>query len=390
MRILMLLSNPFRPDPRVLKEGLTLTSSGHHVSIIAWDRDGGYGREEDVSGIEVRRLDIMGRYDDFFFMLVTLPLFYLFAFRALMKMRFDVIHCHDFDTLPLGILTARLRGTKVIYDSHESYCDMISGSVPGVLVSLLSRVERCLVRSADAVVCVTQAIEKVFRSFGARRTEVISNCADLASMPSEEKVSTLRASIRKGDETVLLYIGVFERIRGLVGMVQAFRKYAGEEFRFLVGGFGPLEKEVKEACQGVGSVTFIGPVPHDMVLLYTLSSDVLIITADPKNANAQLSVNNKVFEAMAAGKPIIVSKRTANAEIIEEEGCGVAIEYGRAEEIFEVLRRLRYDRAYYEMLSANGLRAARSKYNWEAMGARLISLYEGITSSEHQSRVSKG
>ena len=39
-RVLMLLSNPFAPDPRVYKEARTLTRNGYTVTIIAWDRQG--------------------------------------------------------------------------------------------------------------------------------------------------------------------------------------------------------------------------------------------------------------------------------------------------------------------------------------------------------------
>jgi hypothetical protein len=41
-RIVMLLSNAFLPDPRVLKEARSLTNAGYDVTVIAWDREGTY------------------------------------------------------------------------------------------------------------------------------------------------------------------------------------------------------------------------------------------------------------------------------------------------------------------------------------------------------------
>ncbi len=38
MKISMLLSNGFRPDPRVLKEVTGLSSSGYAITVICWDR----------------------------------------------------------------------------------------------------------------------------------------------------------------------------------------------------------------------------------------------------------------------------------------------------------------------------------------------------------------
>ena len=37
-KILMLLSNPFRPDVRVYKEAISLIKGGYDVTVVAWDR----------------------------------------------------------------------------------------------------------------------------------------------------------------------------------------------------------------------------------------------------------------------------------------------------------------------------------------------------------------
>lgn len=38
---LMLLANPYRPDPRVRIEAKALADAGHRVTILAWSRDTG-------------------------------------------------------------------------------------------------------------------------------------------------------------------------------------------------------------------------------------------------------------------------------------------------------------------------------------------------------------
>lgn len=40
MNILMTLSNPFTPDPRVYNEAKSLVKAGHEVTVIAWDKNG--------------------------------------------------------------------------------------------------------------------------------------------------------------------------------------------------------------------------------------------------------------------------------------------------------------------------------------------------------------
>ena len=58
MRILMLLSKPFQPEPWIYREAKTLVDAGHHVKIIGWNRDRKYKNAEILDGIEINRVSI--------------------------------------------------------------------------------------------------------------------------------------------------------------------------------------------------------------------------------------------------------------------------------------------------------------------------------------------
>ena len=52
----MLLSNEFRPDPRVAREAEALARTGHQVTVVAWDRQGRLSPHEEVDGYQVERV----------------------------------------------------------------------------------------------------------------------------------------------------------------------------------------------------------------------------------------------------------------------------------------------------------------------------------------------
>ena len=52
----MILSNPFRPDPRVDQEAKTLSAQGHQVTVICWDRHGELARQETRDGFGIVRI----------------------------------------------------------------------------------------------------------------------------------------------------------------------------------------------------------------------------------------------------------------------------------------------------------------------------------------------
>ena len=62
----------------------------------------------------------------------------------------------------------------------------------------------------------------------------------------------------------------------------------------------------------------------------TKECDVILCVYDPKDYNNRNNLPNKLFLAMKLGKPIIVSKGTKAAEIVEKYGMGVAVDYSIA------------------------------------------------------------
>src|SRR5438128_690851 len=58
---------------------------------------------------------------------------------------------------------------------------------------------------------------------------------------------------------------------------------------------------------------------HDWVA----SADVVAMPIQPSTLNHRLTTPNKLFEAMAAGVPVVASDLPGMATIVTETGCGV-------------------------------------------------------------------
>ncbi len=81
---------------------------------------------------------------------------------------------------------------------------------------------------------------------------------------------------------------------------------------------------------------------------------------------------------MMANKPILVSKGTTMADIVERENCGLIVDCNSVDEIKKAIVRLKDSPELCRQLGANGRRAYEQKYNWEIMEQRLLSLYQEI------------
>jgi hypothetical protein len=107
---------------------------------------------------------------------LRLPRFWLHAWRRLNRLRPEVVHCHDFDTLPPGWLWAKLHRRPVIYDAHEYYTELqrprLHGLAGKILLPLINAAEQALSRSAAAVVTVD---ERIARRYHNRRIVIIGH-----------------------------------------------------------------------------------------------------------------------------------------------------------------------------------------------------------------------
>jgi len=372
----MLLSNPFRPDPRVHKEAVSLVKAGYAVTIVCWDRDGKHPRTEVVDGIDIIRFgprSAFSRADKF---LVTLPIFWSKAFLFAMKGDWDIVHCHDLDTLPVGIDITRLKAIPLVYDSHEIYSSMVEEATTGIFFRMTRWLEKKLARVPDTVICVNSRFESILKKWGVKNIVVVMGCPTIPNVPGEV-VKNLRTKISPDGKPVVLYIGMLEPHRNHVELVKGFCADKSPTARLVMGGLGSLEPEI--TVQKGERFTFIGEVKPADLAAYNESGDLLIAVYDPAYGNNRDSVPNKLFEAMSASKPIVVAKGTWTGQTVEEVGCGLTATYG-TDEVFEAIDRLLADRELYEECGRKGRQAYDSEYNWPNMEKRLLGIYTRMLS----------
>ncbi len=373
----MFLANAFKPDPRVRREALTLIEAGNRVTVFAWDRECKYPAEEVIDGIKVVRFRIAAPFGSFLPLLPGFIRFYVNLLRACMRDSPDVIHCHDMDTLKPGVLVSRLKGTKLVYDVHESYPDFISTFAPAVLVRVLRFVEPCLIRRADLVVTTSSMISEIAERAGAKKVIAVMNCFDPFPDYRDEAERIRRALLSEG-EFLIVYIGGLFAGRGLEEVIEAVSMVEGT--RLFMGGYGPLEPELKRLARSLGAgdrVTFAGEIEPSMVPKYDAAADLLFAMYKSDDPNNVLTIPNKLFESIAAAKPILVSDLGEKSELVSNEGNGMVVDPEDVGSIARAISLLKEDRDTYQRMS-DASRRSQARYNWAKMADKLVNAYSGL------------
>ncbi len=377
MNVLMLLTKIFRNDPRVYYEAEALMEAGHEVTVLVWarhDKEHELPKVEDHDGIEVHYLHLSEEDSS---SLLDNPLFgnmmwWRRGYKKGLELHskgegFDVVHCHDLDTLQPGVKMKKKLGVKLVYDAHEIFGLMIRKDRSEALAQGALQLEKVLASNADHIITTSRPFYEHLDKVTDRPLTIVMNCKPL---PSEEYEPP------SNDVITFSYIGLLHESRMFPELVDIFGKMDKVRFR-IAGKKENLYEEVKERSSDYPNVEFLGSIPYSEVLDETTRADVVVCPIDPKDPNSSLALANKQFEAMVCGRPIIVSDDTHAGEVTREWECGLVVEH-TPEDIEEAVERLRDDDELREELGKNAFSAAVEKFNWEHEKSKLISIYEEL------------
>jgi glycosyltransferase involved in cell wall biosynthesis len=368
--VLMLLTNAYDPDPRVREEALALIAAGCRVRLLAWDRDHKARAAENVEGVEVTRVFLRSTHGRGTAQILYYARLYLKILRMGWREAFDAVHCHDLDTLPAGFLLGKAKRKPIIYDAHESFSDMLAGSVPSWVRRMLVQLENFLIRRVDLLITVGEKLRRHFEERGARHTVVVGNwkrLEDYAFTEGRTLEVRRRLQIPDGAFTVVCITQLLgdRKIEELLDAVDA-----SPEVYALIGGKGALEPVVRERAAKNPRVVYLGFVRPPEIPAYTCAADAVYYGFDPANPNARFSAPNKLFEALAAGRPLITGDFGEIAEVVRQADCGIVLAHYSAGNIREALRELS-DPALRVRLGKNGARHGRMDMNW-TKGERIL------------------
>lgn len=377
--VLMLLSNAYDPDPRVRQEALALIRMGCTVRILAWDRDQKASPTEVLEGVHVERVFLAskhgrGNLQVFFYFLLYVKMFWR-AFRT----SFEVIHCHDLDTLPVGFLLGKVKRTRVVYDAHESFPDMLQGSVHPLVLRAVERLEKFLIRRVDLVITVGEKIRRHFTVNGARRSVVVGNWKRVEeySRTAEQNLA-VRAELAIPDSALaVVCITNLLRDRKIVELLDAVE--ADPSVYAVLGGKGDLEPLIRERAARNPRIVYVGFVNGADIPRYTCAADIVYYGFDPKNPNASFSAPNKLYEALAAGRALITGNFGEIAEVVRNGECGVVLPEYSSATIGEAITTLKNSELRARFAS-NARRLGETTMNWTRGEETLFEEYSALLS----------
>ena len=356
---------------RVREISALVTSLGRTVSLFVQD---GKGDSTEASGM-IRIIDTgqapPGR-------LTRMILGVWRMWRAVRTARPRVVHFHDPELIPLGVIL-RCCGYRIVYDVHEDLPRQVLTKywLPAVARRPISwAVSACEWLAARVFDAIVPAEPKIAGRFPPQKTTLVQNFPILDELVTTESIPYQKRPPH------FAYIGGITRIRGINEMITAISYTKGREKQdtqlCLAGAFQPagLQAEV-QASPSWRQVYFSGWADRKQVaeILASVRVGLVVLHPTPKYLDAWPT---KMFEYMSVGLPVIVSDFPLWRGIVEDAGCGLLVDPLDPQAIADAMQWILDHPAEAEAMGKRGREAVEKHYNWDTEAEKLVALYNKL------------
>ncbi|MFQ5649575.1 MAG: glycosyltransferase family 4 protein [bacterium] len=240
-------------------------------------------------------------------------------------------------------------------------------------------IEMLNLKLATRVYTVSEALKSYFVQQGvdSKKISVVPNGVDVEAFSPQVKGVGIRQKYGLRESVVLGFVGSFHYWHGLESLRPYVQRLCAkyDEVKFLLVGDGPLKEELEQELRRNGlreRVVFAGYVEHHEIPHYLSAMDI-VLAPYPAMTFFYFSPL-KLFEYMAAARPVIASRVGQIEEMIEDGANGMLYEPGDIEEWINRSCQLIENPDLRTILGKRARQTVCEKYSWKMNATKVASL----------------
>ncbi len=242
-------------------------------------------------------------------------------------------------------------------------------------------------KRASKIICVSEDLKEHLHhkwQVGYDRLIVLPCAANTNSFGGQQNPTQTREKMGLKDEQIVVWVGGFYVWHDLSLLIDAFKIVVEEKpkTRLILVGDGETKSQIEEMVASYGlsdSVILIGAVSHDSIPALLSMADVTVspypsLAAKDGGTGTPL----KIFEYMAAGKPVVASATDQASSVIRNDENGFLVEPDNPVAFGQAIIRILSDQDLQIRLGRNARKLAVEKYSWENYAKQLEDIYQSV------------
>lgn len=254
----------------------------------------------------------------------------------------------------------------------------------GLIGKTLTEGERWIYERADALIFLKPGDPSYISEHGwdsesggaidLSRVFYINNGIDLAAFDERAESEAFEDADLDSGKHLFVYAGTINKTNAVGNLVDVAAMLSDrDDIKILVYGSGVELESLKERVkrEGYSNIVFKGFVDRRRIpyILRKATASILNYSATGYNW-ARGNSSNKLFEYLAAGKPVISTVKMGHSPI-EEERCGLSLDVADAEHLARAITDLcDMDEKDYQTMSSSA-RTVAEQYDFEVMTDKL-------------------
>jgi glycosyltransferase involved in cell wall biosynthesis len=350
----------------------------------------GYGgkrfMEDTVDGIRVLRTWVfatrsrgfIGRLLNYF----SFPIFSLLAIRKLGPTDIIYVQSPPLFTGLAALWFSRLTRAPYIFNVSDIWPQ--SAIELGMLrsrlaIRLAEWLEHHIYRRATRITVPTPGILERLVARGVPRDKIflLTNGVDTAAYNVTTRDSELAQRLGLDGHKVFMYAGLHGLAQGLDVILEAAKLTHNPDVLYVLVGDGADKAALvaKAEAEKIANVRFL-PIQPTSTLPALLNLVYATVIPLRRLDLFKAALPSKLFDSMAAGRPIVAPLWGEAAALVEAASCGLVVEPEDAHAVQEAVEKLAADPALAQKLGEQGRRYVVEHFNRDDIAKRLIKLLE--------------
>ena len=278
-------------------------------------------------------------------------------------------------------LLARLRRIPFLFEVRDlwpAFAIQVGVLRNRLLIRASEWLERFLYCHAGRVVVNSPGFIAHVEAHGAWHVDLVPNGSDVQMFDPSARGTAFRHEHALEGKFVALYAGAHGMSNDLGVILQSAQLLSDRpEIAIVLLGDGKEKPALVEQAQAMRltNLHFLPPVPKSEMREALAGADACIAILKPIPMYATV-YPNKVFDYVAAGRPVILAIDGVIREVVEKAGAGIFVPPGDASALANAIRRLTDDRERGRAMGERGRRQVEEHFDRDKLADRLSLIME--------------
>ncbi len=308
---------------------------------------------------ESKRIKCIFNSGFLFYAEYNLRLFFYLLFQP-----FDIVCSIDLDTILPGVLIAKLRLKKCVYDAHEYFTEVPELENRKLTKSIWEKIAKFTIPKTDKRYTVSNSIAEIFN----KKYNV-----DFKTIMNLPLLNENKKQLTQKNHPTIIYQGAINKGRGLEQLIEAMTYL---DVKLIIAGEGNLSEHIRMLVKNRNieeKVEFKGYINQQELEKLTKTATIGYNLLEKYSLSYYYSLGNKFFSYIHAEIPSISS----NFPEYNSFNNKFEVSYLTDLKVKSIIKAVNYlidNKEKYKQLKTNCSKA-KEIFNWQKESLKLIKIY---------------